>query len=355
MEKCNICESNKLILVDFNNILLRTDSKNKNIHEYKNFICENCGVLNQYPQMSEEKLSKYYNSSYRNTGHHLKINNQTLDFPLKFDQTGISFQRFYYFQKILEKTNFNISKKIVLDYGSYQGAFLYACKKYYNNYTIGYDYNEEGLKFSKQYLEIDEVFKTKDIYSDFFPKKIDICTLIHVFEHLGNPNKFLKHLYNNILNQNGHVYIEVPDIESSHYSDPTHCFTYSVESLKYVLQKNNFEILYINTHKIFGITNKNIPRRNFQYNLHCLARKGLKEKFNKFPNYGMKIYLKSKKNHSKIFNKYIFNKIKELFKNLLDLFFLFISKIINNFSAKLSIKFYEKIKIFFSNLIKKFN
>lgn len=353
MKKCNICECNKLILIDFNNILLRTDSKNKNLHEYKNFICENCGVLNQQPQMSEETLSEYYNSLYRNTGYQLKINDQILDFPLKFDQTGISFQRFYYFQKILEKTNLNINKKIVLDYGSYQGAFLYACKKYFNTYSIGYDYNEEGLKFSKEYLEIDEVFKTKDIYSDLFPKKIDICTLIHVFEHLGDPNKFLKHLYNNILDENGHIYIEVPDIESSHYSDPTHCFTYCADSLKYVLKKNNFEILYIGAHKIFGTTNKNIPRRKFQHNIHCLAKKNLKVKFNQFPNQGMKIYLRSKRNHSRIFNKYIFNKIKDLFKNFLDLLLLFISKIINYFSTKLSIDFYIKIKIIFSKLTKK--
>ena len=36
--------------------------KYRQVRKYKNFICENCGVLNQYPQMSEEKLSKYYNS-----------------------------------------------------------------------------------------------------------------------------------------------------------------------------------------------------------------------------------------------------------------------------------------------------
>tara|TARA_B100001175_G_C19482426_1_gene627892 strand:- start:734 stop:1801 length:1068 start_codon:yes stop_codon:yes gene_type:complete len=354
MEKCNICEYEKLILVDFNNIFLRTESKNKNVHDYKNFICKNCGVLNQSPQMSEEQLSKYYNSDYRNTGHQLTFNEKVIDFPLKFDQTGISFQRFHYFQKIIEKTNLDIFKKNILDFGSYQGSFLYACKKFYDSYTIGYDYNDEGLKFSKNFLEIDEVFKTKDIYSDLFPKKIKICTLIHVFEHLGNPNKFLKHVHKNILEENGYIYIEVPDIQSSHYSDPTHCFTYSQDSLKYVLEKNDFEILYINNHKIFGKIDKNIPRRNFQYNLHCLAKKNLKKSFNEFPNQGYKIYIQSKKNHSKVLNKYILNKTKELLKDLVELLITICSRLINYFSSRISISFYEKIKINISKFLRNF-
>ena len=104
MEKCNICEYDKLILVDFNNIVLRTDSKNKNLHDYKNYICRNCGVLNQHPQMDEIKLSSYYNSSYRDTAYKIDLGKKTIDFPLKFEQTGISFQRFFHFYKIINKS-----------------------------------------------------------------------------------------------------------------------------------------------------------------------------------------------------------------------------------------------------------
>ena len=57
-----------------------------------------------------------------------------MDFPLQFDQTGISFQRFFHFHRIIESLNprnddlkFN-SETTILDYGAYQGAFLYACK-----------------------------------------------------------------------------------------------------------------------------------------------------------------------------------------------------------------------------------
>ena len=101
MNKCNICEHSKLIKIDYNNLILRTDSKNKHIHNYESFVCENCGVLNQHPQMDQNQLSEYYNSDYRNTGYQLNIDDRTIDFPLKFDQTGISFQRFYHFHSLV--------------------------------------------------------------------------------------------------------------------------------------------------------------------------------------------------------------------------------------------------------------
>jgi len=351
MEKCNICNHKKLILVDFNNLILRTDSKNANIHYYKSYICENCGILNQHPQMTDQQLSDHYNSNYRETTYKLKINNQILDFPLKFEQTGISFQRFFHFNKIIENTKIKLHNKIILDYGSYQGSFLYACKKIYNSYTIGYDYNDEGLKFSKKYLGIDETIKTSDIYNDKFSSKPHLCSLIHVFEHLGNPNKFLKHLHDNILNDGGYIYIEVPDINSSHFSDPTHCFTYNAQSLKYVLEKNNFEILALETNKIYGKVDPNIPRKKLQKNLHCLAKKGRLNNFEQSPNQGTKIYNEVKINHNKIYNLYLYQQSKKVIEEFLELIMTFISKIISKFSYNQSINFYEKYKLYLKKIL----
>lgn len=65
MKNCNVCDNKNLLEVKFNNVFLRTDSRSKMLHEYKSYICKNCGVLNQHTQMSEADLSEHYNSSYR--------------------------------------------------------------------------------------------------------------------------------------------------------------------------------------------------------------------------------------------------------------------------------------------------
>ena len=354
MNNCNICDYKNLIEVKFNNVFLRTDSSSKKLHNYKSYICKNCGVLNQYPQMSELDLSKHYNSIYRKSGYEITIGDKKIDFPLKFSQTGLSFQRFYHFRKIIDQNNINIKNKTVLDYGSYQGAFLYACKKLYNCKTIGYDYNKDGLIFSKNFLNIDETFETKNIYEDKFDQNIDLCSLIHVFEHINKPNDFLTHLHKNILKEGDLLYIEVPDIETYHFADPTHCFMYSIESLKYVLNKNNFEIIYLKKNKFYGPKDSTTPRRYYQNNIHCLAKKVTLTNFKPSLMQGEKIYKKTQMTHKNIFTKYLIKKFLKIILDIFDLTNLFLSKMISIFSGKTSIKVFEKINTLKTKILRNF-
>ena len=153
------------------------------------------------------------------------------------------------------------------------------------------------------------------------------------------------------LNNDGYIYIEVPDINSSHFSDPTHCFTYNAQSLKYVLEKNNFEILALETNKIYGKIDPNIPRKKLQKNLHCLAKKNRINHFEPSPNQGIKIYNEVKINHSKVYNLYLYQQSKKVTKEFLDLIIAFISKIISKFSYNQSINFYEKYKLYLKKIL----
>ena len=81
------------------------------------------------------------------------------------------------------------------------------------------------------FLDIDKTYESKDIYKDEFSEQIDVCTVIHVLEHLHDPLKFLKHVKNKIIKNNGYIYVEVPSAESSTYDDPTHLFMFTQEYL----------------------------------------------------------------------------------------------------------------------------
>ena len=316
--------------------------------DFETVMCQNCGHIRAKNYPKDKHLEDFYSAHYRRLMHKDIIDKENYTSIIFNSDREASVRRHKF---IFE--NFDIKKNdkelFILDFGGGSGGNLANLTN--KGKLLLYDYDTQFYEIAKKH-NIDIFKGTLSELKKNYPKP-DLIILSHVVEHWPNFVEMIEKIKTLCSNETN-IYIEVPDIESSHYSDPTHCFTYCADSLKYVLQRNNFEILYIGTHKIFGTTNKNIPRRNFQHNLHCLARKNLKEKFNEFPNHGMKIYLKSKKNHSRIFNKYLFNKIKDLFKNFLDLLFLFISKNINYFSAKLSIDFYEKIKIIFSKLINKF-
>ena len=255
-------------------------------------ICINCGTIYHYPKINEKKLINHYQTAYRKTESSINLKAKTIDLPLRFDWTSASFHRFHAFYEIIlnNRSNLNINKKNkILDYGCYQGAFLYACKKIFNFKTIGTDYNKEGLKMAKSFFMNDEIFETNN---NFFKKKInaDIVTLLHVFEHLVDPVNFLLKIKKNILKKNGLIYLEIPNPYSNPLNDPTHLFLYSNETIKYILKSCNYKIIKLEHRGLYQ--SGGFLRNNKNLNLHILA-----ESTNKiiasFPkiNIGKKVYL----------------------------------------------------------------
>ena len=356
MEICKICSEKKYYLIEFNNLFIRTDSYKKDLHQYQSKVCYNCGVVYQSPQISEKVVTKHYQTNARKTNYPLNLDdNIKLDFPFQFEQTGISFQRFYHFYKIINKTkkinkNLDInSNTCILDYGAYQGAFLYACKKIWNPKTIAYDYNESGLKFATNFLDIDHIFHAKNISEDIFPNEINICVAIQVLEHLPDPVKFLNHVKKNVLKNKGFIYIEVPCAETSEYSNPSHLFMFTKESLEYLFNLCGFEIHHISIEHIHNFPKLTTLKRHIQTMVHCLASANEEITFNKNIFIGKKIYKRVKKSHLKSSNKIYHIKLLKFLKDAIIVFYYGFFVIISFLSQKFSFTLF----LFFNNFLKK--
>ena len=269
---CQICNEVKFIEIKKNNFFLRTDSSNKKLINFKNVICYNCGTIYHIPKIDEKKLIYHYENDYRNTDSAIYIDDKIFDLPVRFEWTSVSFKRFHAFHEILKdalnKDQFNKIKS-VLDYGCYQGAFLYACKKILNLKTIGTDYNSEGLKMAKSFFLIDDVFKTE---KNFYERKIkaDIIVLLHVFEHLSDPIEFLTKIKKNALADESLIYIEIPNPYSNPLNDPTHLNLFSEETMKYIMKCCNYEIILCQ--KRSSYRNSSLLRNNNNLNIHILAK-----------------------------------------------------------------------------------
>ena len=275
---CKICYEEKKIEININDFFLRTDSRDKKLINYKNYICFNCGNIYHLPNINKAKLVKYYQTKYRNSDANIKLSQGNIDLPLNFKWINPSFHRFHAFYEIMKKNKILKSKKkiTILDYGCYHGAFLYACKKIFNFKTIGTDYNKAALKMVKSVFLVDEVFETKN---NFFTKKInaDIISMMHVLEHLDDPVNFLNKIKKNTLKKEGLLYIEVPNPYSNPLDDPTHLNLYSHDTIKYLLKYCNYEILHIDQRGMYD--HNLVLRDNNKLNIHILAQSSRKKKW----------------------------------------------------------------------------
>ena len=152
----------------------------------------------------------------------------------------ISFERAKNFDAICTKnTKLLNDKKKLLDIGGYQCLFAWALSKSYGFECTVTDYDKDGLNFARQFLGL----ATINQESLNHKTKYDIVTLVQVLEHVVNPINTLLDIKNNLLNENGLIYIEVPNMFNFPISDPVHLTDFSTVSMENILNKTGFKIL----------------------------------------------------------------------------------------------------------------
>ena len=187
---CILCQKN-----DFK-IVSSRDSKNKSY--LKVVLCKACGMVQQDPIPSEKEVNEYYSNEYRQDykkTYTPKIKHVYRAGSLALDRINFLKER-------------NIFKGNLLDVGAGGGEFTYLSGRLgfisqgiepnigYSNYAR----TEYGINLQTgQLADVD--------------KRFNIITMFHALEHIPDPIKTFKLLYE-LMNQNGHLFIEVPNIET---------------------------------------------------------------------------------------------------------------------------------------------
>jgi 2-polyprenyl-3-methyl-5-hydroxy-6-metoxy-1,4-benzoquinol methylase len=167
-----------------------------------------------------------------------------------------------FLQEIEYIIRYDKKRSAILDIGSGMGTFLLAAKPYYQKLT-GLDVSQQMASFVKKQLGIEvEVAQ----YENYNPgHKFSLIHMSHVLEHVPDPNRWIQHS-RELLDEGGVLVINVPHKMglshrlqhmlyklklkkqiSSSWADPArtpdHLFEPTIDSMKYLLEKNNFEIL----------------------------------------------------------------------------------------------------------------
>ncbi len=183
--------------------------------------CTGCGFVFQSSAFSDEydiNIAKLY-KSYKIT--------DMYNFP----------NESYHNLKALNFINEYIENRIdfnVLEIGSNRGDFLYLLKQNNPNINI---IGCEPTAFKELKVPTLNAFFNKNLFNT----KFDLIILKHTLEHIKNPKLFIKDVFS-LLNKNGKVFIEVPNLIYSlnNYIEdftPDHVNFFSLNTLKSCINK----------------------------------------------------------------------------------------------------------------------
>ena len=249
MTECVVCENNKNFERKFKIL----------------FECCDCGHIFADIDIDFEDVTEIYSDKYF-------FGNEYIDYIS--DKAPIE-KNALVRNKIIKKYTKNFTNKNLYEIGCAYGFFLNKIKKNYD-ITKGIDVNENAIIYAKEYLNLNLEhgdFLSKKIKKDFY----NIFCMFDVIEHLSKPNHFIKKI-NQISKKNTYLFITTGDIKSLNAKikgknwrlihPPSHIHYFSRDSIKKLLEQNNFSIVDIkylgNYRNIKFIINK-IPflKKNF--------------------------------------------------------------------------------------------
>jgi len=275
---CKICGGEQCEPLGVDSFLFPTTSYLPDFHQYENFVCANCGIVFALPQIEEEKLADFYNSDYWQSINDEGISHGEVHIngPIDFANSVTSLKRAGNFLSACERAAPRdpqatpTADDLVIDLGAYQGLFLHALRQYYGVRVVPCDFSQAGMDFARSLLNMEDARVITDIFAEKFDERARFVTMVHFLEHISDPLRLLNHVRENLLADDGFLYIEVPNLQGHPLADPFHFFTYSKDSLRRTLALAGFEVV-----ELFANSWPPKPQNvwaNDSQNLVCLAR-----------------------------------------------------------------------------------
>ena len=143
------------------------------------------------------------------------------------------------------KANINCDNKKVCEIGAFDGLLLNIFKN--NKCEVqGYELNDRAREYAKNKYNI---YLKQNFLED--NQKYDIIILSHVIEHFKEPKEILLKI-KSMLNENGFIYIEVPNSPLKNqcpyetfikYLTSPHTVNFNIDNLKTFIENGGFKII----------------------------------------------------------------------------------------------------------------
>jgi predicted TPR repeat methyltransferase len=133
-----------------------------------------------------------------------------------------------------------------LDIGCSAGLLMQAIAQTYSCTTVGVEPGDSYRNYCiRQGLT---VYPSLETLKDQQSSKFDLITMSHVLEHMSDPVGYLIMLRSELLNPNGILLIEVPNLYGHNCFEIAHNYSFSPHALSETLRKAGFAIERIKQH-----------------------------------------------------------------------------------------------------------
>lgn len=218
-----------------------------------NRLCQACGLVFQSPRMTQAEAEAFYAANYREI-YQGAAAPTTKDLAV---QKGRAASLLAFTRKHIKQV------KRHLDIGSSAGQLLLGFQSVYRCQPAGIEPGDAYRQFTSQqglavYGSLDELLSQEE-------ERFDLVSMAHVLEHLPDPVSYLLDLREKILQPEGWLLLETPNLYAHDSFEIAHTISFSSRTLEQVVRKAGFEIVALEKH--------GRPRSNVvAYYLSLLAR-----------------------------------------------------------------------------------
>ena len=227
VEKCPLCghEKNKLF-----------DSRVFHGLRVENRVCLHCGLVFQSPRMTGEEQETFYHETYRKL-YQGNSGPTTKDIAVqrsRADAAAVFAGRY-------------LPKPVrMLDIGASSGLFLERARDDIATEVAGIEpgrvYREyaqsKGLKI---YASLEEMYAAGE-------NRFGLVSMMHVLEHMPYPVATLRELREKVLDRDGYLLVEVPNLYCHDSFEVAHMTAFSMHTLGEVMEKAGYEIVAAKKH-----------------------------------------------------------------------------------------------------------
>lgn len=201
-----------------------------------NHLCGKCGLVFQPPRMTDEELTRYYQSDYR-LEYQGEAGPNAKDLAMQRGRADSLTQ-------LVKDRVARVRRH--LDIGSSAGILLLRIQGVYECQSVGV---EPGGAYRQYAQEAGlKVYASLEALKEAGEAPFDLISMAHVLEHLPKPVETLADLRASLLSTDGHLLIEVPNLYAHNAFETAHLVSYSPHTLRQMLQKAGFALDMIETH-----------------------------------------------------------------------------------------------------------